>query len=211
MEANPAPGLPLGPQTQTQTHHPRGYNSSRVLVNPNQRGNKMLDSILKVPWEYADIGADYQVGRDAVALFLRCAYHRLKPEYIYTRMKTLAHALRIVLCVVDVEDHQQPIRELTRACIVAGYTLVLAWSLEEAGRYVETFKAFEFKSPDLIKEKVVGDAFTKVSECLVQIKSVNKTDALTLVSTFGTFRSIVQATPDELSTLPGFGDQKVRI
>ena len=28
-------------------------------------------------------------------------------------------------------------------CILANCTLVLAWSLEEAGRYLETYKAYE--------------------------------------------------------------------
>ncbi|KAJ3405272.1 hypothetical protein CcCBS67573_g07870 [Chytriomyces confervae] len=183
---------------------------ARILVNSNQRGNKVLDLIKRVPWEMADTQADYQVGASAGVLFLSLKYHRLKPEYIYERMKRIAFTLRIVLCVVDVEDHQQPIRELTRACILAGFTLFCAWSLEEAAKYLETFKAFEHRQPDSIKEKVDTDAFSRVAECLVQVKSVNRTDALTLVSTFGTFRNIVHASSEDLSVLPGFGDQKVR-
>ncbi|ORY46500.1 DNA repair protein rad10 [Rhizoclosmatium globosum] len=195
---------------QTQPTN-QSRNSSRVLVNHNQKGNQVLSFIKKVPWEHANIPADYQVGANSGVLYLSLKYHRLKPEYIYERMKQLSnqYALRIILCAVDIDDHQQAIRELTKACILAGYTLFLAWSAEEAGRYIETFKAFEYKSPDMIKERVETDNFSKLTDCLVQVKSINKTDVLTLVSNFGSFKSIVEASPDELSLLPGFGDQKV--
>ncbi|KAJ3072018.1 Excision repair cross-complementation group 1 [Podochytrium sp. JEL0797] len=185
---------------------------SRVLVNQNQKGNPVLSFIKKIPWELANIPADYQVGKNSGVLFLSLKYHRLKPEYIYERMKGLSnqYALRIILCIVDIEDHQQPIRELTKACILAGYTLFLAWSAEEAGTYLQTFKAYEFKSPDMIKERVDSDPLVKLTACLGEIKSVNKTDVVNLASNFGSFKNIVQASPEELSILPGFGDQKVK-
>ncbi|KAJ3030123.1 UNVERIFIED_CONTAM: Excision repair cross-complementation group 1 [Siphonaria sp. JEL0065] len=186
--------------------------SSRVLVNQNQKGNQVLSFIKKIPWEHANIPADYQVGANSGVLFLSLKYHRLKPEYIYERMKMLGtqYSFKLVLCLVDIDDHQQPIRELTKACLFAGFTLFLAWSAEEAGKYLETFKVFEFKPPDLIKERVDEDDFSKLSDCLSQVKSVNKTDVVTLVSNFGSFKNIVEASPEELSILPGFGDQKVK-
>lgn len=36
-------------------------------------------------------------------------------------------------------------------------------SQEEAGRYLETFKAYEHKPPDIIKERVDPDYLSKVS------------------------------------------------
>jgi len=36
-------------------------------------------------------------------------------------------------------------------------------SLEEAGRYLETYKSFESKPPDLIKEKSEGTYMSRVS------------------------------------------------
>ncbi|KAJ3116585.1 ssDNA endonuclease and repair protein rad10 [Physocladia obscura] len=188
------------------------FSTSRILVNNNQRGNPILSHIKKIPWEHASIAPDYLVGASAAVLFLSLKYHRLKPEYIYQRMKPLGtqFSLRILLCIVDIDDHQQPIRELTKACIVAGFTLFLAWSTQEAGQYLETFKSYEFKPPDSIKERVESDQFSKLSDCLVQVKSINKTDVLTLVSNFGSFKNIIEASPEELSVLPGFGDQKVK-
>lgn len=40
-----------------------------------------------------------------------------------------------------------------RVSVSLDFTLILSWSSEEAGRYLETFKAYEHKSVDLISEK----------------------------------------------------------
>ena len=127
-------------------------------------------------------------------------------------MGKLAHqfVLRILLVSVDIDNHQDSIRELTKTAVVHDITIMLAWSHEEAGRYLETYKAFEHKSPDIIRERSVDDYMAKLTECLTQVRSVNKTDVLTLMSTFGSFERIINAPTEALALCPGFGEQKVR-
>lgn len=43
---------------------------------------------------------------------------------------------------------------------------------------------------------------------LTTVRSVNKTDAMTLLSTFGTLDDIVRAQPHTLALCPGFGLHK---
>ena len=40
--------------------------------------------------------------------------------------------------------------------------MVLTYSAEEAGRYLETLKAYEHKPPDMIMEKTESDFMTQV-------------------------------------------------
>lgn len=40
-----------------------------------------------------------------------------------------------------------------RVSVSLDYTLILSWTSEEAGRYLETFKIYENKPADLISEK----------------------------------------------------------
>jgi len=47
-------------------------------------------------------------------------------------------------------------------------------------------------------------------DALTSIKSINKTDAATLINVFGTLKGIVQATIEELTLCPGFGPQKAQ-
>ena len=45
-------------------------------------------------------------------------------------------------------------------------------------------------------------------DALTTVRSVNRTDAMTLLSTFGSLEKIIEATEDELSLCVGFGPQK---
>ena len=187
--------------------------SGSILVNTRQRGNPILRSIRSVPWEFNDqIIADYVIGQRACAMFLSVKYHQLKPDYIHDRLKELGSAfeLRILLVQVDVKEPHHVLKQLMRIAILAELTLMLAWSQEEAGKILETYKQFENKPPDMIMEKGNSDSYSKLVDALTSVKSVNKTDAVTLISTFGTLEKIIGASSDELSLCPGFGPQKAQ-
>ena len=47
-----------------------------------------------------------------------------------------------------------------------------------------TFKRFEFKPPDLIKERIDRDYYTVLRTALTTISKVNKTDVETLKTSF---------------------------
>ncbi|TFK44768.1 restriction endonuclease type II-like protein [Crucibulum laeve] len=185
---------------------------NNIIVNPLQRGNPVLECIRNVGKEFGDIVADYQVGRTTGVLFLSLKYHRLHPEYIHTRIEKLGHSysLRILLILCDITEHRDPIRELTKTCLINNVTVIVAFSSDEAGHYLSTFKQFEHKPPDMIKERVDKDYNSILRTTLTSISKVNKTDVETLRTSFGSFANISKATSDQLQNLPGFGQVKVR-
>ncbi|KAG6832610.1 hypothetical protein H0H92_014446 [Tricholoma furcatifolium] len=185
---------------------------NNILINPLQRGNVVLDNIKNVGKEFGDIVADYQVGRTTGVLFLSLKYHRLHPEYIHIRIEKLGHSytLRILLVLCDITEHRDPIRELTKACLINNITILVAFSFEEAGHYLSTLKQYEHKPPDMIKERVDKDYDSVLRTALTSISKVNKTDVETLRTSFGSFANIAKATPDQLRNLPGFGQVKVK-
>ncbi|XP_037344139.2 DNA excision repair protein ERCC-1 [Pungitius pungitius] len=199
---DPSPGL--GPKTV-------GSGSS-IIVSPRQRGNPILKFVRTVPWEFGDVAPDYVLGQTTCALFLSLRYHNLNPNYIHDRLKQLGHTftLRVLLVQVDVKDPHHTLKELARICIMADCTLILAWSPEEAGRYLETYKSYEKKPADLLKEQVEKNYLSKVTDCLTTVKSVNKTDAITLLSTFSSVEGIISASKEDLVLCPGLGPQKAR-
>ncbi|CAG8573172.1 1586_t:CDS:2 [Funneliformis mosseae] len=189
-----------------------GYTTNSIIVNGCQRGNPILQFIRNVPWEFGDIVPDYVVGQTTCALFLSLRYHRLHPEYIYNRIDKLvnSYVLRILLVLVDTDSHKESIRELTKICVINNFTMILSWSSEEAGRYLETYKAFEHKSPDLIMEKIENNYLSKLIHCMTHIRSVNKIDVVTLASTFGSLKGIMKAAPEDMSICPGIGQKNTR-
>ncbi|XP_021370970.1 DNA excision repair protein ERCC-1-like isoform X1 [Mizuhopecten yessoensis] len=190
----------------------KGSTSNALIVNPRQRGNPILKSVRNVAWEFGDIVPDYVMGLSTCALYLSLRYHQLNPNYIHDRLKQLGRAydLRIMLVQVDIKEPHHYLKELAKICILADCTLMLAFTTEEAGRYLETYKVYEFKPPDAIMEKTDHDFVSKFTDCLTSVKSVNKTDAVTLMSTFKTLEGVMEASKEDLSLCPGFGPQKAK-
>jgi len=197
--------------TTVQLEKPKYANA--IQVNPKQRGNPILKSITNIPWEFNDkVIGDYVVGKTACVLFLSIRYHNLKPDYIHERIKQLgkSYELRVLLVHVDIKESQNALKHLTRLCLLADFTLMLAWSTEEAGKIIETYKLFENRLPDLIMERVETDNYQKIVNAITSIKSVNKTDAMTLMTNFGTLGKLIQASEAKLNACPGLGTRKAQ-
>ena len=187
--------------------------ANQVWVNERQRGNGLLRHLRHVRWGYAaELVPDYQVGQAACALYLSLRYHLLKPEYIGFRARQLhgAFRLRVLLCLVDVDDPVRPLGEVTKLAVRENFTLLCAWSHEEAARYLETLKAYEHKPADALRERVAADYLSRLTAALTQVRGVNKTDVLTLSSKFSTLGDAFQASAEDLAVCRGLGPTKVR-
>uniref|UniRef100_A0A6I8PLS8 DNA excision repair protein ERCC-1 n=1 Tax=Xenopus tropicalis TaxID=8364 RepID=A0A6I8PLS8_XENTR len=198
-------------QAANQTTKSVGVRSS-IIVSTRQRGNSLLKYLRNVPWEFGNIIPDYVLGETCCALFLSLRYHNLNPEYIHLRLRSLGQsfALRVLLVQVDVKDPHFSLKELAKICILSDCTLILSWSPEEAARYLETYKCYEQKPADVLKERTEKDLMSRMAECLTTVKYVNKTDSCTLFTTFGTLFDLANASREDLSLCPGLGPQKAK-
>ena len=187
-----------------------GFNA--IIVNPKQKGNPILNHVHNVPWEYGDIVPDYVLGVTTCALYLSLRYHQLHPEYIYNRIQTLArlYTLRILLVSVDIDNHSDALRELTKTSVINNFTVIAVWSAPEAGRYLETYKAFENAPPTAIQERTATDYASRLVDCLTSIRSINKTDAYALVSNLGSVKRVFNSDASELEMIGGIGTKKVQ-
>ncbi|KAK5168326.1 ssDNA endonuclease and repair protein rad10 [Saxophila tyrrhenica] len=190
---------------------PRRSGPASIIVSPRQKGNRLLELIRSVPWEYGDIPADYVLGVTTCALFLSLKYHRLHPEYVYTRIRNLQgkYALRVVLVLVDIPNHENPLRELSKTSLINGVTLVLCWSAAEGARYLELFKSYENAAPTAIKQHQSTKYADRMVDFITTPRSINKTDAVALVSQFGSVRTAVNARHEDVAGIAGWGEKKV--
>ena len=181
-------------------------------VSTKQRGNGVLRFIRNVPFAYTKIAPDYILGLNRCALFLSFKYHNLHPNYIHRRIAEIKsdYDLRVLLCLVDVDDLASIILYLNKISAVNNLTLVLAWSEEEVARYLETFKAFEGKDASTIQKKKEATYTEQVADLLGAVRSVNNTDSAQLLSQFGTLKNVITAPIKELQQCPGIGEKKVR-
>ena len=90
------------------------------------------------------------------------------------------------------------------------YTLLLAWSVPEAARYLETLRAYAKKPADMIKERTDGAFLSGLTDVLTTVRPLNKTDVATLHTKFSSLHGIMHASAEDLASCPGLGDRKVR-
>lgn len=200
------------PSTEKSTNPTSSASTYNLLVNPKQRGNPLLKAIHNVTWEFSDIVPDYQMGQASCALFLSLCYHNLNPDYIHERLKQLGNSyqLRVLLVLVDNKDPHHMLKNLTRICILADLTLILAWSFDEAGKIIETYKIYENKPSDNIREKGESSTYLRLIQALITIKPINKSDAMALIDKFKTLEGILQASQQQIASLPGIGERKAK-
>ncbi|KAL4921111.1 restriction endonuclease type II-like protein [Aspergillus aurantiobrunneus] len=204
------------PSSKVQQPKPQALPSkpgpSGILVSTRQKGNPILNHIKLSQWEYADIPADYVVGATTCALFLSLKYHRLHPEYIYSRIKLLAgkYLLRILLIIVDIPNHEESLKELSKTSIINNLTLVLCWSAPEAAHYLELYKSCEHSQPTAIRTQQSQSYKDSLVEFVTAPRTINKSDAASLISTFGSLQNAINAQPEQISAVPGWGEKKVR-
>ena len=186
--------------------------SSSILVSPRQKGNPILANLRSFAWEYSDIPADYVLGLTTCALFLSLKYHRLHPEYIYNRIKGLQgkYNLRVLLTMVDIGNHEDSLKELSKTSLVNNVTVILCWSAAEAARYLELYKSYEHANAGAIRGVESKGYAEKMVDFVTVPRSINKTDAVSLVSAFGSIKGAINARPEEIAVVGGWGEKKVR-
>lgn len=190
----------------------------KILVNPNQEHNPCLKLITNQPWEYADLQqqtmlVDYRLGRSCGLLFLSVKCHRLHPNYIYERFRAIPKdrfRLQIILLLLDDPNNwsraDKTVREITRAGLLMGWTVVVAWSVDEAARWIESLHSRQHRTTSVIRERPSGNLEESVLiEC-----GVNKSDARRMVDyAGGSLSKVCLLTPEDLSKIRGFGEKKI--
>ncbi|SSD60297.1 related to DNA repair protein RAD10 [Saccharomycodes ludwigii] len=117
-------------------------NTKTVLVSKTQKGNPLLDKLQNTKWRYvsssptAKIEYDYLIRGSRKVIFLSLKYHKLHPEYIYRKIKPIVNQNSILLCVVDVENSEDILKDLTKLTLFNGFTLLLSFNFEQAAKYI---------------------------------------------------------------------------
>lgn len=225
--SRPAPPVPTrapAPDRAAATSGPKGVQQpkpqvlanrsqvSSILVSARQKGNPILKHVTAFSWEYADIPADYVLGNTTCALFLSLKYHRIHPEYVYARIRALGgkYNLRILLAMVDIQNHEEALKELAKTSMINNLTLMLCWTAQEAGHYLDLYKSLENIQPGQMRHTHTRTYKESLEEFVTVPRSINKSDARGLISQFGNLKDAVNAQPEQLSAIPGWGDRKVQ-
>lgn len=113
--------------------------------------------------------------------------------------------------MVDIPNHEDPLRELSKTSLVNNATLILCWSAAEAARYLELYKSYEgHTSFAAIKGQQASSYADRLVDFVTVPRSLNKSDAVALVANFGSLRNAVNADGEALGLMGGWGGVKVK-
>jgi DNA excision repair protein ERCC-1 len=116
--------------------------------------------------------------------------------------------LRILLILVDVENHDEYLRNLVRVCIHNDFTMLLAWTPQEAANYLVRLKQMENAAPTSIMGQTPQTYREQLVEFMSKVRRVNKSDAVALVSHFGTLKEAILNGTETAELISGWGHTK---
>ncbi len=112
--------------------------------------------------------------------------------------------------MVDIPNHEDALRELSKTSLVNNVTVILTWSAAEAARYLELYKSYEHAGFSAIRGQQAAGYAERLVEFVTVPRNVNKADAVALVGSFGSLRNAVNAQADQVGVVGGWGEKKVR-
>jgi len=112
--------------------------------------------------------------------------------------------------MVDIPNHEDSLRELSKTSLVNNVTVILCWSAAEAARYLELYKSYEHAGFGAIRGQQATGYAERLVEFVTVPRSINKADAVALVSTFGSLRHAINADPEQIAIVGGWGEKKVK-
>ena len=128
--------------------------------------------------------------------------------------------LRIFILILDnLASNERVIEELSAKCAYSELSLLLCWSVSEAGSLINEIKLYERRGANLIQKNVGKDIRTQAMNVLTSIDSINVTDlnvvngqkdnAALLMNKYATMADIMTSQLSELEELPGIGTHRV--
>uniref|UniRef100_A0AC35TIW9 HHH_2 domain-containing protein n=1 Tax=Rhabditophanes sp. KR3021 TaxID=114890 RepID=A0AC35TIW9_9BILA len=197
---------------------------SKVVINMKTQQNNILHHHLKsCRLERSfEIKADYEAGKTCGVLFLATTYHRKNPDYINKRYNDLTdYRLKVVLLLCVGKDEDKLLHDVNSICLTQQWTLLICYSYEEAGEYLEnlarsenmsedSFKGFQYQRKNGPKNKEITDTdrYKLALDILSSIRLINKTDAAMLIMKFGSIRGVANAPIEVLEEISGMGNRK---
>lgn len=183
-----------------------------LIISPRQKLNPVLKKINRVQYKFNEIVPDFLIGKNNACLFISMKYHRLKPNYLKARIETLTNKYnnRLLLCLIDIDNIENPLGEINQLAFCYNMTLILCWTNDECARIIEDFKIFEKNISYIKNNKKFSSNQEKIHELLKKIRCINSSDCFTITNKLKNFSNIVKAKKEDFINCSGLGNKKIQ-
>lgn len=148
----------------------------KLIVSKRQENNPLLKYVRNIAYEWSEnLRADFLCGAGCGVLYLTLKWHKLHPAYLETRCNDLnAFTVKILLVLSNVEEPSFLLRDLNIACYRWKWTMIVAYSVEEAGEYIENLKLAENRNPATIIKNMQQQKLNRAGGANKPLPSKNK-------------------------------------
>jgi len=167
VTATSRPSAPLAAQNRPR----KALKPGAIAVSKSQSGNPLLTHLSSFSVADHDMIEDFALSDTCSSLFLSVKFHKLSPQYIGKRMEAMRRKVKTQVLVVHVDDAdcEKCLLEIHGLAMAFHFVVVLAWSLQEAARYLEAYAKYSVTgatSIKLLEGKQATDLNVKTVEIL---------------------------------------------
>ncbi|KAH0790492.1 DNA excision repair protein ERCC-1 [Histomonas meleagridis] len=181
-----------------------------ITISNRQKGNQLIKILAPAQTVWSDSSTcDYSIGYKIGILFLSLKFHREHPNYLSERIANFkgGYATRILLLVVDGKNPDRVISKLTAQSIANNLNLVLAFNLEEAGRWILTI--YNTQESQVDELKATNETTYDIAINALNAIGVSRKDAASMIDSYGTVSDCLLQSRDSLTKTNILSDFKM--
>jgi DNA excision repair protein ERCC-1 len=182
-----------------------------LTISRRQQGNPMipvLESGAEVVFADSSV-ADYTIGKDLAVLFLTLKYHRQHPDYLGERLRDFrgSFPVRLLLFLVNDENPDRVISRLTSVAMANNMNLILAFTYEEAARWLLTLYNTQDAGVDDLR--AMNESHTETATEALHAIGLSRREAEAMLRAFPTVAELLLAPRDALVKAAAVSEKKV--
>jgi DNA excision repair protein ERCC-1 len=182
-----------------------------LSISLRQQGNPMiptLQSNSEVTFIDSSV-ADFMIGKDLAVLFLTLKYHRQHPDYLTERLRGFrgSFPVRLLLFLVNDENPDRVISRLTSIGFANNLNLILAFTYEEAARWLLTLYNTQDSGVDDLR--AMNESHIETATDAFHAIGLSRREAEGLLNGFPTVGEALLAPRETLGKVPALNEKKI--
>jgi len=172
--------------------------------------------IKTIKFKFCRIIPDFLFGDNGAGLLWSISQTQKNPTGLRRRFDVFNYynhnyEARVLVLCIDAPGYRNILLTISVAAFTNGWTLLVAWSFEEAGKVIESLHQLsQNKTLDPIAGlRETSDNRLRLKQLLTSLPKVSKSNAEELIQSHHSFKNILNTSEEKLRGLSGFGDKKV--
>ena len=182
-----------------------------IVAREEFQNTPVVGYIRDTPVTYGNIAPDFLVSPKIAIVFSSIDSYRRDPKDLTQRIELTVkghYSVRILLFLLDSSGCESALKELHTLAFRHNFSLIVSPGLVDCARIIQLAYGQQNSGTDMIEGLRERNPKDRLVGILTQVPLVNKSDAETLIRTFGSLSAILLASKEALLDCSGIGERK---